>query len=183
MRDTSRTKTVKVKAKRKIVRKFLAFLIFAGVVFSVFAILNGIWPFGGGWPGESGIALPSLNNSSQGTTAVTDSDAEDETAEELQETDTSEIIWQPEEEESAQDESDEGYIDSGPPSMLIEIYESRIVYSDNDVTIDELEAVLLSFADVDGVWELRDSHQAARATYEEVSQLLNRLGILFEQTQ
>ena len=66
-----------------------------------------------------------------------------------------------------------------PPLLLIEIREDRIYYNDIEVTLSELEAILI--ANLDDIWEIYDAYRAYRITFENVRELLTRLDIVFRE--
>ena len=72
-----------------------------------------------------------------------------------------------------------GIGEGGATAMLIEIYESRILFGDEEVTLEELEEILQQYAEY--VWELRDLHQASASVYYSVVELLNQHGIAFRE--
>ena len=63
------------------------------------------------------------------------------------------------------------------PLLLIEIREDRIYYNNIEVTLDELEEILI--ANPDDIWEIYDAHHADLATFRTVTELLTRLDIVF----
>jgi len=64
---------------------------------------------------------------------------------------------------------------------LIEIFEDRIIFGGNDVSLVELEEILIEHGGTGHTWELRDAHRAVKSVYDAVVELLNRHGIPFSE--
>ena len=77
------------------------------------------------------------------------------------------------------EEYDNGIGEGGAIALVIEIYESRILFDGEEITLEELEELLQQYADY--VWELVDVHQASVAVYNSVVELLNENGIAFRE--
>lgn len=66
-----------------------------------------------------------------------------------------------------------------PPSLVIEIHEDRIVYDGDEISLDELEAILVQFQDIEHVWILQDVFMAEQATWTSVTELLRARNAVF----
>jgi len=66
-----------------------------------------------------------------------------------------------------------------PPSLLIGIYENRIYFDDEVISLDELEEILARFQNDSDVWELQDVFRASNAVYNDVRDLLRYNNIRF----
>ena len=66
-----------------------------------------------------------------------------------------------------------------PPSLVIEIHEDRIVYDGDHISLDDLDAVLVQFQDIDEVWILQDTFMADQATWAIVVDLLRIRNVTF----
>jgi len=62
---------------------------------------------------------------------------------------------------------------------IIEIYDDRILFGGNEISIAELEDILTEYHDYDFTWEIRDAHQAAQVVYSSVVELFNTRGLRF----
>jgi len=62
---------------------------------------------------------------------------------------------------------------------FINIYEDRIVFGGNDITLAELEDLLVAHEDYGFIWEVRDAYQAAQVVYSAVIELFTARGISF----
>ena len=80
-----------------------------------------------------------------------------------------------------QEDTQEVVVSERPPSLLIEIKEDVIIYDDNEVTLDELEAILKKYEGIDYIWTLQDSYRAYKLTYDNVSELLEKYDIVFRE--
>ena len=65
------------------------------------------------------------------------------------------------------------------PLLIIEIHEDRIYYNNIEVTLYELEEILI--ANSDDTWEVYDAYRAHRTTFEAVTELLTRFDIFFRE--
>jgi len=72
-------------------------------------------------------------------------------------------------------------VDDGerPPSLLIGIHEGRIIFDEEDVSLYELEEILLEFQDSGDVWQLQDIFRASNAVFNDVRDLLRSKNITF----
>jgi len=66
-----------------------------------------------------------------------------------------------------------------PQTLYIRIYEERILYDDAEISMAELEEVLLRYRDNDDTWLLQDAFRASNTVYNDVRELLIRLNISF----
>jgi len=66
-----------------------------------------------------------------------------------------------------------------PRSLLIGIYENRIYFDDEEISLDELGEILAQFQNGEDVWELQDVFRASNAIYNDVRDLLRYKNILF----
>lgn len=66
-----------------------------------------------------------------------------------------------------------------PPSLVIEIHENRIVYDGDEISLEDLDAILVRFQDVDEIWTLQDAFMADQATWASVADLLRAHGVIF----
>jgi hypothetical protein len=62
---------------------------------------------------------------------------------------------------------------------LIEVFENRIIFDGTDISLEELEDILIEHGDTDHVWELLDAHQAVMTVYTAVVDMLQRHSITF----
>ena len=62
---------------------------------------------------------------------------------------------------------------------IIEVYEDRILFGGNDITLADLEEILMEHGDFDFTWEVRDVHQAVQVVYSAVIDILNGHGVRF----
>ncbi|MCL2187830.1 MAG: hypothetical protein FWC16_02220 [Defluviitaleaceae bacterium] len=67
----------------------------------------------------------------------------------------------------------------GEVPLIIEIVQDSIYIGGIIFTLDELEAFVQEHTQASDIWELRDAHQAANATFVAVEEMLNRLEIVF----
>ena len=65
------------------------------------------------------------------------------------------------------------------PLLIIEIREDKIYYDNEEITIDRLEQILIT--NPNEIWEVKDAHQADKAVFETVTDLLTRLDIVFRE--
>ena len=66
-----------------------------------------------------------------------------------------------------------------PPPPVIEVSEDRIIFSGEEISMEDLEEVLRRYAGLEEVWELHDLYRADRATYEKVRELLRTHDIAY----
>jgi len=66
----------------------------------------------------------------------------------------------------------------GDVPLRIEVYNERIIFNGNDITLDELDELLQAHGNDTDVWELVDAHQAAVAVYTEVIAVFQRHGVM-----
>lgn len=66
-----------------------------------------------------------------------------------------------------------------PPSLVIEIYEDRIMYDGEEVSLEDLEAILRQFQEIDEIWTLQDTFRADQATWANVRDLLRAQNVIF----
>jgi len=69
----------------------------------------------------------------------------------------------------------------GNVPLKIEIVEHRILFNGEDMSLAELESLLLSYIEHDYVWELHDSHQSVKTVYDDVVGLFNKHNITFRE--
>ena len=69
----------------------------------------------------------------------------------------------------------------GDLPLVIEIIENRILHKGADISLEELESLLLLHIDNDYTWELHDAHQAVKAVYDDVVDLFNKHGVTFRE--
>ena len=72
------------------------------------------------------------------------------------------------------EDSHEMEVPERPPTLLIEIRENTIMYDGVELSLDELESILLKHKNPDDTWRLRDTYHADKSTYDEVKKLLNK---------
>jgi len=67
----------------------------------------------------------------------------------------------------------------GPSSLLIEIHEELILYNSEEISLDELEAILERYSDTDDIWVLQDAFRADNFTFNSVRDLLRAHNMIF----
>ena len=68
-----------------------------------------------------------------------------------------------------------------PQSLVIEINEEKIMYNGEEITLDDLEAVLQQFESLEDVWTLEDSYRAEKSVYDNVKDLLVKYDMAFRE--
>jgi len=68
-----------------------------------------------------------------------------------------------------------------PQSLVIEINEEKIMYNDEEITLDDLEALLQQFEGLEDIWTLEDSYRAEKAVYDSVKDLLVKYDMAFRE--
>jgi len=63
--------------------------------------------------------------------------------------------------------------------LRIEVYNDRIIFDGNDISLEDLETILLTHGNDTDVWELIDAHQAAATVYTAVIEVFQRLSVMF----
>jgi len=71
----------------------------------------------------------------------------------------------------------------GDELLIIEIIENRIIFNNEDITLTELESIILEYIDSNYVWEIHDTHKASKAVYDDVIDLFNENGVAFRELQ
>jgi len=69
----------------------------------------------------------------------------------------------------------------GNVPLKIEIVEHRILFNGEDISLAELETLLLSYIEHEYIWELHDTHQAVKTVYDDVVELFNKHDIAFRE--
>ena len=67
---------------------------------------------------------------------------------------------------------DNVYFPDEIPITLIEIHEDRIIYDNDEITLDELSVILARFRGTEYTWTLTDAFRADKATFDSVRELL-----------
>ena len=80
------------------------------------------------------------------------------------------------------DAEDSGFGGSdGDRPLVIEIIDNRILFDGKDISIVELESLILLYIEHDYIWELHDTHQAVKTVYDDVVELFNKHDIAFRE--
>ena len=66
-----------------------------------------------------------------------------------------------------------------PPSLVIEVHEDRIVYDGDEISLEDLEEILVQFQNVEEIWTLQDVFRADQATWASVRDLLRAHNVVF----
>ena len=66
-----------------------------------------------------------------------------------------------------------------PPSSLIKIHNDKILYEDEEISLERLEEILLKYKDNEYIWEIRDVFQADKSTFDSVIDILKKLNMIF----
>jgi len=150
-------------------KKRLVIVIIIAVAFIVFLSAcdscNSIDLFGG----SNSSADPQTDS----IEAMADNDAESPNDPETPGTDESDI-------EGTSEMSGFGGSEGDVP-LIIEIIEDRIIFDGDDISIVELEALLISYVEHEYVWEIHDVHQAVKAVYDNVVALFNKHNIAYRE--
>jgi len=134
-------------------KKFFTVLL---IIIIIAAILLAIAHFGGFFPFGSGNGNGDGEGNGDGAVVVTDD------------------YDQPPENEDVDVETP-----AEPQVTLIEIYEDRIIFDGDEVTLDELSTILENSQGSDEAWILRDALRADMATFDDVRELLRTHQIPF----
>ena len=68
-----------------------------------------------------------------------------------------------------------------PQSLVIEISEEKIMYDGEEISLDDLEAVMQQFENLEDIWTLEDSYRAEKAIYDSVKDLLVKYDMAFKE--
>jgi len=66
-------------------------------------------------------------------------------------------------------------------SFVIEIKEDVVYFNNVEISIEELEDIIIENHYRDEIWELHDSRQAVKAIYDEVVELLKKYDVVFRE--
>ena len=139
---------------KKFFGTLLVIIIIVVICYFLYAFFNGLWPFGtGGGEGDSDAGVTD--------NGVTES--------------VIDVV-----ETNVPQDGDNGN-DIELPVLIIEISEDRIIYNENEVSLEELETILLTYGNPDDIWEIHDVYRAEKAVFDEVKQLLQKLDIVFRE--
>jgi len=71
--------------------------------------------------------------------------------------------------------------DPGTVPLIIEINENKIIFNEKEISLTDLEQIILEYNKPDSIWELHDIHQATKTIYDEVTDLLKKHDIVFRE--
>ena len=71
----------------------------------------------------------------------------------------------------------------GDVPLIIKIINSRIILDGDDISLNELEDLLLLYIDSEYVWELHDTHQAVKSVYDDIVELFNKYNVIYREKQ
>jgi len=67
----------------------------------------------------------------------------------------------------------------GDVPLRIEVYNDRIIFDGNDISLEDLETILQTHGNDTDVWELVDAHQASATVYSAVVGVFQRHNVMF----
>lgn len=79
------------------------------------------------------------------------------------------------------EESQDIIVTERPQTFLIEIKEDKIIFDNDEVSLNEMENILQKYEALDDAWTLEDSYRADKYIYDEVRALLVKYDIIFRE--